>query len=136
MKFKMNGFTLLEVMLSMVMFTVLAIGAMNAMPMVKRGSVTRMDHTQAMLILEQRMAEIRRDYADQGMIPVVTPTVMLRDGLQANLAVQVEMHDGVNWVADDTNVRVGLRRVQLTVAWTNSSNVPETVELNGLLFHG
>jgi|GEM_PF-6839282 len=126
---KNKGFSLLEVLLSISILTVLAVNVMGVMSHVKRGSVGTNDKTQAMLILERKMLEIRAEYSRAGTVSGAVSKVA--EFFNADLLVETKGMDGA---ADDAET--GLKKVVLTLRWQNHSNVQKSASLSGLMFRG
>ena len=130
-----RGFSLTEVLLSMVLLTVLAMGVMSSFSYLKSGSLRYGDAILVSSILQQKMTELKSIYTAEGTLQEVIstdPEAVVADfpiGTVPKLTVVGNRSDGGEKV-----IPGGLRLVTATLNWVDTKGKSRTVALNSFFF--
>ena len=117
-----QGFSLIEILLSTILLTALAVGLMSSFTNLKQGTLRQTDRLYVNALLQQKMTELKAGYNKNGVLREVIasdPEATVLDfqiGTNSKLTIDAERKDGGNDALPG-----GLRFVQVSLTGTDKN---------------
>jgi len=120
-KFRLNtdqGFTLIEVMISMIILSIGVLGLAPLMAVSITGNSFSNEATRANVIAQDRIEQLKNTAGFAGMPFVDTTTVDAQFGCRAR----------VDDATSDVTVPAGVYKIQVQITWTDQAGVPRHLQ--------
>ncbi len=124
-----SGFSLLEVLLSVTLLVTLAMGTAAALTFSGRGSARNVERVQALLIVETKMAEMRRAYFKEGVFPTGEDSTAVPLDMPSATKLTVNCFEEDNVTPCNFTIKIGMRRIDVKLDWVNKLGQNQTTSI-------
>ncbi len=123
------GFSLLEILLSTTLLVVLATGTAASLSLASRGSVRNVERMQALMIVETKMAEMRRAYITNGSFPTGEDKTAVRFDMPSATKLSTACLEEDNVTSCDFKIKIGMRRIDVALGWVDRLGQSQTTSM-------